>query len=313
MQPEINNSHIPARSVGVARYASRVLTAAIVAILTVTFSYSPSVADGGGIWTVVSVDGKVDVRRVSSDWTPAREGEVLPMGTKVKSGDDGRITLTRNGDRIAISPRSELEVPGLEDGAAPKGVVQTLGTAVFKIMTRPDKPFTVKTPYMAAVIKGTTFTVTVNDQGAALHVTKGAVEVESLMNGQVVLVHPGQTATVSRTPGTPLNLVGGNRNSGAGGSASGAPANAGEASGAGTVSAGRGTGRVDILSVTNGLIDDGAAPRGRRNGAGRPGAPGLSGELGFLNDELSVGQGHRSIRAKRGKGGKGKGKDKGPK
>ena len=58
------------------------------------------------------------------------------------------------------------------------------------------------------MIKGTTFTVNVNDAGAALHVVEGAVQVTSLDTGQVALIQPGQTAAISADSGGDLSVVG---------------------------------------------------------------------------------------------------------
>ena len=45
---------------------------------------------------------------------------------------------------------------------------QRLGTALFKVKTRPSWTFEVETPYMVAVVKGTAFTVAVS--GSRLNV-----------------------------------------------------------------------------------------------------------------------------------------------
>jgi hypothetical protein len=88
--------------------------------------------------------------------------------------------------------------------------MQNLGTLLFKIRTRPQNPFNVKTPYLAAIIRGTIFTVSVDARNAALHVATGAVEVHSILSGETALVRPGETATIDSRAGGRMKLVGAN-------------------------------------------------------------------------------------------------------
>jgi hypothetical protein len=70
------------------------------------------------------------------------------------------------------------------------------GTGLFKVK-HTDKPhFGVKTPYLAAVVKGTTFTVTVGDEGSSLQVLDGAVGVATIDGGADELIRPGMVAVV---------------------------------------------------------------------------------------------------------------------
>ena len=59
------------------------------------------------------------------------------------------------------------------------------------------KHFEVNTPYLAAVVKGTQFRVSVDEKGAKVNVERGKVEVSNLSTGRFVLVQPGQTALVN--------------------------------------------------------------------------------------------------------------------
>jgi hypothetical protein len=57
------------------------------------------------------------------------------------------------------------------------------------------KHFEVETPYLAAVVKGTQFSVTVGPTGTRVDVRRGQVEVSDFRSGQIAQVMPGQTAT----------------------------------------------------------------------------------------------------------------------
>ena len=56
--------------------------------------------------------------------------------------------------------------------------------------------FAVETPYLAAVVKGTHFTVRVGGKGAAVMVARGLVGVTDLATGESADVPPGQSAAV---------------------------------------------------------------------------------------------------------------------
>ena len=170
---------------------------------------SPAYAGEDGLtWTVSEVNGKVWVDHDGTGWQALKTGTVLKRGSRVKTGMGGRAVLKRPGDSIASSPNSRFRIPTSDEKGAVAHFVQTLGTLLFKLKSRPQDPFNVRTPYLAAVVKGTTFTVTVDAEGAALHVSSGAVEVTSVLDGVNALIRAGQTAAVSATPGTGMRVLG---------------------------------------------------------------------------------------------------------
>ena len=159
-------------------------------------------------WTVSEVNGKVWVDHDGTGWQALKTGTVIKRGSRVKTGMGGRAVLKRPGDSIASSPNSRFRIPTSDEKGAVAHFVQTLGTLLFKLKSRPQDPFNVRTPYLVAVIKGTTFTVTVDAEGAALHVSSGAGEVTSVLDGVMALIRSGQTAAVSATPGTSMRVLG---------------------------------------------------------------------------------------------------------
>ena len=76
-------------------------------------------------------------------------------------------------------------------------LLQDLGNAVYKIEKRGVPHFGVTTPYLAAVVKGTTFSITVDDRGSTLQVVEGAVEVATPDGGARDLILPAGVASVS--------------------------------------------------------------------------------------------------------------------
>ena len=273
---------------------------AVAAFLVIGIQGSaPAHANGLGAWVVAEIAGDVAVRSGDTAWRRVGRGQQLVPGTTLKTGANGRATITRNGDVIEVSPISVVALPIGKGGEASPGVVQSLGTLLYKILTREQKQakFSVKTPYLAAVIKGTTFTVTVNDQGSALHVTEGIVQVTSPFTGETALIRPGQTGMVSATGnrGLKVRRAGQKRSStDTDQSSSSTAQNRGNSDD--TANGNRenvrgkrigqrlGAKRIDIGEVTEGLVEDGAAagnargntPAGKAKGLSNANVPGIS-------------------------------------
>jgi hypothetical protein len=173
-------------------------------------------------WTVTEVAGAVSLERDGAPTAALAAGQTLAPGARIRTAADGRAALARNGDIVEVAADSALELPGDAAGRPVKGVVQTLGTLLFKIVTRPEDPFRVQTPYLAALVKGTVFAVTVQANGTTLRVDRGAVEVTSKLSRETSLIRAGQTAVASSRSGVGLKVTG----VPAAGSSDAAPANA---------------------------------------------------------------------------------------
>ncbi|MBO6949816.1 MAG: FecR domain-containing protein [Rhodospirillales bacterium] len=151
----------------------------------------------GTSWVITSIAGDAKVRSLDASDVEARTGTQLAEGMTVTTGDAGRVILTRGGDTITVSPNSAFNI-GPNNGNSTPNILQTLGTLLFSIdSSEGPRDFKVHTPYLAAVIKGTVFSVSVTPDGSALHVTEGLVQVADLATGQTGLVAVGQTARVS--------------------------------------------------------------------------------------------------------------------
>lgn len=158
-----------------------------------TAAFSPDTS-----WVITSIAGDAKVRSLDASDVEARSGTQLAEGMTVTTGDAGRVVLTRGGDTITVSPNSAFNIGPDNGDASSPNILQTLGTLLFSIdSSAGPRNFKVHTPYLAAVIKGTVFSVSVTPDGSALHVTEGLVQVADLATGQTGLVAVGQTARVS--------------------------------------------------------------------------------------------------------------------
>ena len=105
-----------------------------------------------------------------------------------------------------MAPNSDMKLGDDKGNSLFTDILQTIGTLMFQVETKPRQKFQVTTPYLAATVKGTTFTVSVRKEGAAVHVTNGAVQVAARGSQRAVIVRPGQTGSVSSKPGAEVEV-----------------------------------------------------------------------------------------------------------
>ena len=158
-------------------------------------------------WKVSEVSGDV---RVVENGRPraAVRGALLASGSMVVTGARARAVIVRGGEFVVVSPNSRLRLaPPEQQGGIIQAIVE-FGTSLFRIEHKAAPHFGVQTPYLAAVVKGTTFTVTVGDDGSSVQVTEGAVEVSTLDGGAADLIRPGMIASVGAADRYQLSVQG---------------------------------------------------------------------------------------------------------
>lgn len=141
-------------------------------------------------WRFSEIGGQVTVTR-SGKAVPATRRAVLREGDVVRTGPSGRAVLVRGKEYLVVSPGSHLRIAQREESGPVTQVIQYLGNVLFRIEKKSTPHFGVETPYMAAVVKGTTFNVTVSDGGTSVQVTEGAVEVATSDALDAALLTPG--------------------------------------------------------------------------------------------------------------------------
>ena len=155
-------------------------------------------ADGSKVWTVAQKS--VDVRVFHPGMQPAsvQIHASLTAGDVIATGPAGRAMLTRGDDYVVVAPDSRLFLPKEEQQSGFTRLVQQLGTMLYKVHHTDVPHFAVQTPMLAAVVKGTSFTVIVEQDRAAVQVTDGIVEVTSAVGQARRLVERGMTVYVGR-------------------------------------------------------------------------------------------------------------------
>jgi hypothetical protein len=87
-------------------------------------------------------------------------------------------------------------------------ILQQAGTILLDVEKRNVQHFEVATPYLAAVVKGTQFRVTVSSTGGQVDVLRGQVQVVDYKSGQNAIVNRDQIARVSTQGPSGLSLSG---------------------------------------------------------------------------------------------------------
>lgn len=170
-----------------------------VAILFMLLAATPAAAETQ--WTVVKASQQVNytVDRVS--WHAVKQGALIPNRAWISTGPRGRVQLGRGEERIAMQPNTLAVIITTGFFTRKTEVVQQTGTIDLDIEKR-DQPHTyVQTPFLAAVVKGTSFRVSVSGKTASVAVERGLVEVTSFASGQRSDVGAGQRARVHQTDG----------------------------------------------------------------------------------------------------------------
>ena len=184
-----------------------ILRLARIVVLAFLFCSSSAFADqttwqirksSGEVWLAAS--GAVQQVSLSQDAS-------LKAGDSIRTGRNGRVLLVRGEETILISPNSAISLPANADKLSTT-IIQQAGSILLEVEKRNVKHFQVETPYLAAVVKGTQFRVSVGAAGANVSVIRGQVEVADFRSGQIAQVMPGQMAASPANGRPGLSLSG---------------------------------------------------------------------------------------------------------
>jgi FecR protein len=218
-------------------------------------------------WTLAEVGGRVLVQTAgASNWTAASPGTSLPIGSSVRTGESGAAVLTMGGDRIQVMSSSEVNLAEPDPSAGIlTHILQRVGTLFFKVAHRPSGTFRVDTPYLAVVVKGTEFGVSVSGEGASVSVSEGVVSVSRSEGGPASSVSAGQKASTGAEPGAAVSVESG--------SSSAAPVGPAAA----TTTAEAASAAVDSAGATGGSSSGGSSSGGSSSSGDSSGSDSSSG------------------------------------
>jgi hypothetical protein len=159
-------------------------------------------------WHVSRFSGDVWLVAPGAQRASLSQEAALSPGDTIRTGPNGRVLLTRGAESMMVAPNSVVGLPSEGKDGMSTTIAQQAGSILLDVEKRNVQHFAVETPYLAAVVKGTQFRVTVTPSGANVAVSRGQVEVADFRSGQIAQVLPGQTAKVSASGQTGLSLSG---------------------------------------------------------------------------------------------------------
>ena len=167
-----------------------------------------ALAADGDDWIVGKSSGEVWLTGTGVHQASLKQEDLLKPGDTIRTGRTGRVLLKRGEETILISPNSVVGVPAQKKEGLSTTIVQQAGSILLEVEKRNVQHFEVETPYLAAVVKGTQFRVTIDAGKTSVDVIRGQVQVADFKTGQIAQVMAGQHATAFANGKNGLSLGG---------------------------------------------------------------------------------------------------------
>jgi len=148
--------------------------------------------------TIARLSGSVQLSENGKSIAP-RLGLKLSLPLRVQTSSDGNVRLEHAGASLDIGPDSTVVVPrGEQSTSALEKIQQQIGRVLYSVKPRKSRPLVVETPYLVSVVKGTTFSIAVDDSSASVALLEGSLQISGPGVDEDVLLAPNQTATRER-------------------------------------------------------------------------------------------------------------------
>jgi hypothetical protein len=170
---------------------------AIIAMCWIVTALTPAHAQER-VWRMTAQEGEVRVQRPGLSVRAAVLNETLAPGVSVTTGASGRAVIENGAQRITVGANSRMTIAADSSDAMTR-ILQQVGSLMFQVDHRGAAHFRVETPFLAAVVKGTTFTVSAGTDQDTVHVAEGLLEVLSANGGASRDVASGMTVQVNHS------------------------------------------------------------------------------------------------------------------
>jgi hypothetical protein len=150
-------------------------------------------------WVITRISGTVYLVAPGIQAHRASKGMTLHKGHTIATRKGARAVLQRGNDSITVGPNTEFALSQYRSNDSQTTLLQRKGTIEVDVETRGRPFFRVETPYLAAIVKGTRFSVTVTGNESRVSVQRGVVGVQDLASGQQSDLRAGQS--VQSAPG----------------------------------------------------------------------------------------------------------------
>lgn len=184
-------------------------TRAALAVMLICLASGQAAAGSARSWVLETQSGQVQLVKTGISPIALTPGDAFGGGDWIETGPDGRAVLRRGEETIVVAPNSRIGLPKDKTGPFATRILHTLGTILLTVEKKAKQHFEVQTPYLTAVVKGTTFTVGIQNGRSVVHVVEGLVQVKNLASGRSTLVRPGQTGAVMRNGAADVQVEGG--------------------------------------------------------------------------------------------------------
>lgn len=155
-------------------------------------------------WRVEKLDGLVFVHH-EARWHRLELGDVVADDRVIRTLPSGSVEFVRDEEHIVLDGSSQIQIKDAER-ARFTTVEQWYGKVTIEAEKQNVQHFSVQTPFLAAVVKGTRFTVISKDGQSRVSVEEGTVQVRDQLYEVVTDVQAGQRADVA--PGNMLEVSG---------------------------------------------------------------------------------------------------------
>ena len=172
-------------------------------ILVIVAMSSAALADE---WVAKKLRGGVFVFQ-SGEWVQIQRGHVVSDDSAIQTAKGARVLFARGKETIDIRGDTRIRISDKE-GAKRTVVSQDFGTITVDVEKRNVQHFEVRASLLAAVVKGTKFTVTSNNGAASIDVERGRVEARDEKAGMKVDVKPRQKVNLNMSDKSVLSVEG---------------------------------------------------------------------------------------------------------
>jgi hypothetical protein len=251
--------------------------AALCAALVLTSAATAALADN---WQATKLRGDVFVSRGDA-WVRLNRGDIVADSSIIRTRENGAVEFVRDRETIDLGADTQIRIFD-RTGQRFTTVQESYGAVSVEANVENVRHFSVRTPFVAALVKGTIFSVRSNAQGSIVTVQRGVVGVEDLARKLFADVRRGQQASAGRTnslqvsgagtPGRVTNIYG--QTVGDDATTTGAPATDADADGA----AAGGDGAVS--GVASAVSGDASAVTGAVSGIAGAAVGAVSGVAG---------------------------------
>jgi hypothetical protein len=174
----------------------RAILTALIAAVCLSLPLSTHSAPWG--WVVQKTSGNASYHSASISLSPVKKGLVFDRGTVVRTGNNGKVLLVRSTESVFIGPYTAAAIAPRPTPGMQTTVLLERGQANLSVQKKSRAHFSVETPYLVAIVKGTKFNVAVTSTYAEVAVQEGRVQVRALKTGKYADIVVGQKAIVDK-------------------------------------------------------------------------------------------------------------------